>query len=170
MFRRLTITIYFPLLACATGATETQAPLSWSGSANAGEIGASLYLVEERDRFLADWNKTGDQARFDMTTSVKIGKSVEAVIIFWGCQPDPGGDCSLYSEISVFVEDGAPPLRRIAHASLGRETSSPSRNALARSDRNDNCAFWEPADLRVQATRHRPRVWRGGCSLGSTTS
>src|SRR5262245_21066581 len=106
----LSVTLCGALLACATEANAPPAATSWSGSANAGGFGASLYLVADLDRFKAAWDTLGEHAKFDMTSSVQIGASVEAVIIFWGCSPDAAGSCALFSELSVLAADGSPVM------------------------------------------------------------
>jgi hypothetical protein len=100
------------MLACSVGPTSESAISGelnpYPGSASARSFGANLFLVADRDRFLADWNTPGDPARVETASTVKVGGSVEAVIAFWGCAPDTKGECHLYFRISVYGEDGSP--------------------------------------------------------------
>ena len=155
MIQRLLVATFLLLAACApnsaTHSTDAVIMSTWPGSANAKDFGASLYLIEDMDRFLLDWSKPGDPARFDMTNSVKIGSSVEAIVIFWGCAPDASGKCQLYSEISVLGKAGPlsnPPRPMPVWA----DVPPPPSGMLQLGQTSTSIApAGQPAQLRVQA-------------------
>ena len=106
---RTTALIVFLLSAIAVAASAGDPPKPWTGSAETAHFGANLFLVSDLKTFMTQWEKPGDIARIDMVSSVAAGRSVEAVILFWGCQASSDtGNCQLFAETSVLSTDGTP--------------------------------------------------------------
>ena len=71
-----------------------------------GNFGVHLLLAPDEKQFRQAWESTTGTAVLNTTQAVRLGSSVEAVLIFHGCSPNAVGVCDVVAEFFLEGPDG----------------------------------------------------------------
>mgnify|MGYP006954411743 CR=1 FL=1 len=103
----LLFVIFIPLVAQAAWIDGKGKPLAETESMRSdGDFGVQLVLTPDDNKFRQSWNSTKNTPTLSSTTSVRLGSSVAAVLIFHGCAPNATGVCDVVSDFILQSPDG----------------------------------------------------------------
>jgi hypothetical protein len=74
---------------------------------SAGDFGAQIVLTADEGQFRQTWNSSKTPPKLSTTSTVRLGASVSAMLIFHGCSPNSGGVCDVASEFVLEAPDGS---------------------------------------------------------------
>jgi len=93
------------LAACSTTPRPRQGPPGFSAG-RADTLNASLFLIDDVDRFLEAVRAPGDPVRVNTVDVVSRGRDVTAFVAISGCAPNPAGVCSVGMDFEVLDPSG----------------------------------------------------------------
>lgn len=73
---------------------------------NAGGLGVQLVLTADEKQFRQEWSRP-TPPKLRVTSTVRQGESVSALLIFGGCAANAAGNCDLVSEFVLEGPDGS---------------------------------------------------------------
>ena len=74
---------------------------------SSGDFGVQLVLTPDAAAFVKAWNAARKKApQLAVTTSVRRGEAVSAMLVFHGCAAAPGGACDVVVSYSLTTPDG----------------------------------------------------------------
>lgn len=104
----LFLTVFLPLVAHGAWIDLNGKPVPETESMrSAGNFGVQIVLTPDDKQFRQTWNSTSGTPKLSSTSSVRLGSSVAAIIIFHGCSPNAKGVCDVVSDSIVESPNGA---------------------------------------------------------------
>lgn len=74
---------------------------------SAGDFGVQIAFTKDEEQFRHTWNSSKTPPKLSTTNTVRLGESVSAMLIFYGCSPNAGGVCDVASEFVIESPDGS---------------------------------------------------------------
>ena len=74
---------------------------------SAGDFGVQIVLTADERQFRQIWNSSNTPPKLSTASTVRLGGSISAFLIFHGCSPNAGGVCDVASEFILEAPDGS---------------------------------------------------------------
>jgi hypothetical protein len=100
-----------PVFAQAAWTDATGKPIpDTENMRSAGDFGVSLLLTPDEKQFRHSWSTSTTPPKLVITSTVKRGGVVTAVLVFQGCSPNAAGACDVVCEFELVNPDGTKML------------------------------------------------------------
>lgn len=107
MKRLIFLLLLFPAIAHAGWINKGGEPLPDSDGRKAiGDFGAQLIFVSDENELFERWRTPSKTVDVKTAEKVNVNKAINAFIVFSGCKPDAGGNCSVSMRFRVLQPDG----------------------------------------------------------------
>lgn len=93
-----------------------------------GSFGAQLIFVGDENQLLKRWATPSETVDVKTINTVKVGKAVNAFVIFSGCKADKVGNCSVSMRFRVIQPDGKIYAHTPAMEVWENKPSPPGKN------------------------------------------
>lgn len=70
-----------------------------------GDLGAQLIFTTNEEALFKKWATPSESVYFDTVERVEINQPVSAFVIFFGCKPNPSGNCNVSMRFRVIQPD-----------------------------------------------------------------